>query len=434
MRKSLAVLLAAASVILLSASAVGAREPEAEEVTATSNASRDADWRQFRGGAAHRGVNRYETQLSTTTVGGMELQFVTNQGFNSSPAIANGVMYVSNGGLHAYPADCGTGGATCSPLWRGNSGGANWSSPAIGDGAVYISGDAGLSAYRVGCRSDGGVCSPLWRDSSAQAHFTSPTYADGDVYLGTNNGWLQVYNAKACNDAGGSCSPKWKAHVSSGLAQSSPAVADGIVYIGGDDGFLNAFKVDCATGGATCDPIWRGNIHGDTVASPAVGGGVVYIGTHSGQLFAFPTSCRTTGPDCDPLWTATFPGILHQSVAVTDTAVYVGAHRRLYAFAVGCGSNGEQCDPMWKSPKLTGGSNLASSPAVANGVVYIGTQAMSHTNGRLLAFPAECDGPICYRLWRSPLLGGLVNSSPAVAHGMVYVSSNGGQTFAFGLP
>jgi len=436
MRKSLLVGLTAAAAILLTASPVLAVTPEGESVTsAASKARRAADWRQFRGGAEHRGVNAYETELSTTSVGGVDLQFVTGQGFNSSPAVANGVMYIANGGLHAYPADCATDGSVCSELWTGNSGFANWSSPAVGGGAVYVSGANGLSAYRVGCRNDGGECAHMWRDAGAAAHFTSPTFSAGVVYSVTDAGWLNAYDARVCNDAGGSCLPTWTADLG-GLVQSSPAVADGIVYVGTADGHLHAYRADCATGGAKCDPIWTADLNGFTVSSPAVGGGVVYMATHGGDLFAFPTSCRTTGPECDPLWTAVLPRIIHTSVAVTDTAVYVGANKRLYAFAVGCASDGQRCDPLWKSTRVVGGvGELASSPAVANGVVYIGTQARSQSNGRLVAFPAECGvgGATCHRLWRSPLLDGIVNSSPAVAHGMVFVSSNSGQTFAFGL-
>jgi hypothetical protein len=431
MRKSLAVLLAAVSVAILSVTHVAAREPEGVVATsAQSNAKRDADWRQFRGGAAHRGVNTYETLLSRTTVGGLQLLWQTNQGFNASPAIANGVVYSANGGLQAFDVDCAAGGGTCSPLWTGNTGGSNWSSPAIANGVVYMGG-SGLHAFEVGCRDDGGACSPLWSDPSADQFFASPTVAGGMIYHVTDAGALNAYDADVCQAMGGSCSPTWTASV--GFVQSTAAVADGMVYVGTADGFLNAYEVGCASGGASCNPVWQADLHGGTVSSPAVGGGVVYMAAHHGELFAFPTSCRNTGPDCDPLWTASLPPILHQSVAVTDTAVYVGANRRLYAFAVGCGSNGQQCQPMWKSPKL-GLGDLASSPAVANGVVYLGTQAKSQSNGRLLAFPAECDGPICDRLWRSPLLGGLVNSSPAVAHGMVVVSSNSGHTHAFGLP
>jgi hypothetical protein len=106
------------------------------------------------------GVNRYETVLSTTTVGGLDLRWTTNRGFNSSPAVANGVVYISSSGLEAYDADCASGGV-CSPLWLGHPEGSNWASPAIANGVVYTTGSNGLSAYAVGCGNDGGICARL---------------------------------------------------------------------------------------------------------------------------------------------------------------------------------------------------------------------------------------------------------------------------------
>ncbi len=123
---------------------------------------------------------------------------------------------------------------------------------------------------------------------------------------------------------------------------------------------------------------------------------------------------------------------IHSSPAVTDTTVYIGAGQRLVALAVGCATDGRECAPIWQSRSI--GYYIASSPAVANGVVYVGAQNLNQSNGRLFAFAAHCGSAICGRIWRSPLTGGMVNASPAVSHGMVYVASNSGRTFAFGLP
>jgi outer membrane protein assembly factor BamB len=400
---------------------------------ASAAGGRDA-WPQFRGNAAHTGVNAYETQITLRNVDKLELKWVGNNGFNSSPAVADDVVYVSNGGLHAYPAHCGTGGQTCPPLWHANSGGANWASPAVAKGIVYIQGSSGLNAYRVGCRSDGGLCSPVWSNPSASAGFSSPTVSDGIVYVSTNSGFIQAYDADACANHGGTCQPTWKASLG-GLVQSSPAVFNGMVYVGGGDGLLRAFRTDCGTGGATCLPKWTAAI-GPTVSSPAVGGGVVYIGAYNGKLLAFPVSCRKGDGTCAPLWTADTPFPTHTSPAVTDTAVYIGAGRRLLAFAVGCGTNGQTCHPMWKGPRIDPGNDMASSPAVANGIVFIGSQENHQANGRIRAFPAHCGtgGRICNPIWESPLLPGMANPSTAVADGMVYIATNGGKTFAFGLP
>jgi len=62
----------------------------------------------------------------------------------SSPAIANGVVYIgsrNSGKLFAYAVNCATGGGTCSPLWTANTD--NWwisSSPAVYNGVVYVGG------------------------------------------------------------------------------------------------------------------------------------------------------------------------------------------------------------------------------------------------------------------------------------------------------
>ena len=56
---------------------------------------------------------------------------------------------------------------------------------------------------------------------------------------------------------------------------------------------------------------------------------------------------------------------------------------------------------------------MYSSPAVANGVVYVGS-----VDGKLYAYHATTGA----LLW-SATTGSYINSSPAVANGMVYVGS-----------
>ena len=64
-----------------------------------------------------------------------------------------------------------------------------------------------------------------------------------------------------------------------------------------------------------------------------------------------------------------------------------------------------------------------SSPAVANGVVYVGSEdnnvyALNASTGALL--------------WKYAT-GSVVTSSPAVANGVVYVGSDDNNLYAFGL-
>ena len=72
---------------------------------------------------------------------------------------------------------------------------------------------------------------------------------------------------------------------------------------------------------------------------------------------------------------------------------------------------------------LTGGDDVISSPAVVNGIVYVGSQ-----DGKLYAYDAAgstgCSGSpkTCSPLWTVET-GGSVYSSPAIANGVVYVGS-----------
>jgi len=70
-----------------------------------------------------------------------------------------------------------------------------------------------------------------------------------------------------------------------------------------------------------------------------------------------------------------------------------------------------------------------SSPAVAEGVVYVGSD-----DGKLYAFDAAgvtgCTAGVCTPLWTATT-GSKVQSSPAVAEGVVYVGSDDGKLYAF---
>ncbi len=393
------------------------------------------DWPQWRNSPTHTGNNAAEHILSPANVAGLKTAWVAGAGWNSSPAVAGGAVYVSTSNLYAFPVNCAQNGGTCAPLWWGASGYADWSSPAVVDGVVYIGGARELYAFAAGCRSDGGQCAPLWTGTSGNQGYTSPTVAGGMVFVATLAGRLDAYNAAACAAAGGACSPRWTADIG-GESHSSPAVAGGVVYVGSHDGFIRAFAVGCATGGGTCSPLWKGTISASTQSSPAVSGGVVYIGSDDGNLYAFSVGCGSGGATCTPIWKGVAgDGAGYTSPAVADGVVYIGAGPRLYAFAVGCGTGGATCTPIWKSVNTGEPGGLASSPAVANGVVYVGSQGPNQRAGRLYAFAVGCGtgGAECAPLWTSQDTGGMINASPAVSNGVVYIASNNGYLYAFDL-
>ena len=76
---------------------------------------------------------------------------------------------------------------------------------------------------------------------------------------------------------------------------------------------------------------------------------------------------------------------------------------------------------VWSTATGATTEGVNSSPAVVNGVVYIGSD-----DGKLWALDAATGAPI----WSQPT-GGMVRSSPAVVGGIVYIGSNGGNLLAF---
>lgn len=215
----------------------------------------------------------------------------------------------------------------------------------------------------------------------------------------------------------------WQAQLGKLVDYSSPAVAGGVVYIGSIDGRLWAYPA-AGCGQSMCTtPLWNSIGLGQIVDSPAVSNGIVYVGSQTsdssndGKLNAFSVSgCATA--TCAPLWQglAGTESILMSSPAVANGVVFVGAFDgRLYAFNAK-GSAALTCAPLWRGK--TGGT-VESTPTVAGGVVYVGSD-----DGKLYAFSASgCHASNCAPLWTGSIGGPAYSSTPAIAAGVVYIGS-----------
>ncbi len=121
-------------------------------------------------------------------------------------------------------------------------------------------------------------------------------------------------------------------------------------------------------------------------------------------------SGTVSGIDLD--WSFTTGGIVSSSPVVANGVVYVGSEdHKVYARNASTGAQ------LWS---FTAGGAVKSSPAVAGGVVYVGSDdskvyALSTSTGE--------------SLW-SFTTGAMVESSPAVAGGVVYVGSDDGKVYA----
>jgi outer membrane protein assembly factor BamB len=136
---------------------------------------------------------------------------------------------------------------------------------------------------------------------------------------------------------------------------------------------------------------------GPLIASPAVASGVVYIATFAsltdGKLYAFDargrTHCGATPRKCRPLWTAATGAVFFSSPAVANGIVYVaswgGLRAGLYAYDAGgikkCAGTPKICKSLWTQPLSAKPDPMQSSPSVVDGYVYVGTD-----NGAVLAY------------------------------------------------
>lgn len=214
----------------------------------------------------------------------------------------------------------------------------------------------------------------------------------------------------------------WQAQLGQLVDFSSPAVVNGVAYIGSADGRLWAYPASGCGRSLCTTPLWTSTSLGQIIDSPTVVGGIVYVGSQTsftsndGKLNAFPAAgCGSAV--CAPAWQglAGSQSILESSPAVANGTVFVGAFDgKLYAFpATGCGA--ATCDPLWTGAT---GASIESSPTVSQGVAYIGSD-----DGKLYAFDASgCGSPSCSPLWTGSVGTPIFQSSPALAKGTVFIA------------
>jgi len=265
-----------------------------------------------------------------------------------------------------------------------------YSSPVVVDGVLYTGSYCGdFEAL------DAVTGQVLWSKSYLGGVIDSAAVADGVVYV-TAKEAATVYAFNASTGA-----PVWTAHTGDWI-YSNPTVWNGIVFVGAADGKLYAFDAGSGT------TLWT-TAALNIIESPSVADGIAYVGASDGHLYALDAA---TGAS---IWTADTGGS-NATPAVANGVVYEGGlDDHLYAFDA---SNGTV---LWI------GTNGGTSPAVANGMVYVG----SAVQRQLYAFDAEgCGSPSCSPIWTAPTQG-IVTAAPAVANGVVYAGAWDRYLYAF---
>jgi outer membrane protein assembly factor BamB len=210
-----------------------------------------------------------------------------------------------------------------------------------------------------------------WKFTTGGAVVSSPSIADGIAYFGSQDKNIYAVNAQDGRFI-------WK-FTTQGRIESSPAVANGKVYTGTDDGYvycLNAYNGSL---------IWKTFAGGDIPAnfasavilrsSPTVVGGRVYVGSLDTNVYCLYANNGNVN------WTYKTEGYITSSPAVADGAVYIisqePASGTLYKLNANTGSL------IWKKTlpyQLTymGGTDMHASPTVADGMVFASSNAMEY--------------------------------------------------------
>ncbi|MDP2953063.1 MAG: PQQ-binding-like beta-propeller repeat protein, partial [Chloroflexota bacterium] len=157
--------------------------------------------------------------------GALRRSYTTGGPAQSSPAVANGVVYVGSGDKKLYALDAATGALR----WSYTTGDAVTSSPAVASGVVYV-GSRDRKVYAL----DAATGALRWSYTTGGMVDSSPTVANGVVYVGSWDNKLYALNA-----ASGALG--WS-YTTGGLVWSSPAVANGVVYVGSYDSKVYAFE------------------------------------------------------------------------------------------------------------------------------------------------------------------------------------------------
>jgi outer membrane protein assembly factor BamB len=361
----------------------------------------------FRGDLAHTGVYR---AAPLAHFGGVQWRVQTGGPVQSTPAVANGIVYVGSGDGHLYALDARTG----AERWRFAAGRAVTSSPEVTGGLVYVGSrsgayfaiDAATGVQRW--RVETGPDAPLaWGFESGDLYTASPAVAGGLAVLGGSDGQVWAVDA-----AGGAV--RWRFRTG-GRVRSSPAVAGGRVYVGSMDGTLYALEL------ASGRLVWRFDTEGHSLesakfgfdrrtiqSSPAVADGTVFVGSRDGHLYAVDAA---TGRG---LWTTDHEmSWVNSSPAVSGGLVFAGSSDNRFVQAVDRRSGMER----WRVPTER---LVWSSPAVAGDFVYVGD-----ATGTLYAL----DRATGAERWRYRS-GRRIYSSPVLAGGLLYVGNDDGAIYA----
>jgi outer membrane protein assembly factor BamB len=332
-----------------------------------------ANWSQLGYSARRLSNNAAETGLGVGNVGGLRVLWQKSWrcGGLAPPVVADGQVYVgSTDRVCVFDASTG---ATLLQIPAGDS---TDSSPAVatigGKRRLFVSSlDGALYSFAA---NTGRL---LWKLQTGGPVHSSPAIDGGRVYVGSEDGHVYAVDAVTGSVA-------WSQDTG-GPVYASPAVGFGAVFALGAAKFhaieattgASRFVIDLAALGGTAD---NGVTPAVLTDSRFPSGGAVFFAngaTRNASVFVADPMTGALLNGCPAFTNGTTPRLA--TLAIGHGVVYFQTVERLYSRnAAHCGSriNGVSNYPTAASWPVSGSPSFGA-PAIANGVVYSGSNAFA---------------------------------------------------------
>ena len=348
-----------------------------------SQASSD-DWLSFRGNPQLTGVATGELPEN------LELlwTFETEDGIESTAAIAAGTVYVGTLDGYLYAINLENGGLK----WKYQTYGEIKSSPTVFSNVVYF-GD-GMGVFHA---VDAQTGEPRWIFEAEAEIISSANVAQDRLLFGSYDQYLYCLSAEDGSLA-------WKFETE-GYVHGTPAIVNGAVVISGCDGYLRSINI--------ADGVEQQKIAlGDYVAaSPVILNGRAYAGTFGNQVLCAELE------NSEILWWYEHPERhfpFYASAAVTDDIVVIGGRDKIVHTL-----KSQTGEPLWTYPAK---SRVDSSPVIVGERVFFGT-----VGGELVALNLDSGE----KVWEF-VIGAAIIASPSVVTGKLVIGADDGRIYCFG--
>lgn len=316
--------------------------------------------------------------------------------FRSSPIVYNGLVYTEG---WSYVMCC-LNASTGESIWNYSAKSDIESTPTIANGLIYF----GSDDHNLYClNASNGLF--VWNYTTDFALTSSPAVWNGFIYFDSNDNHIYCLNSTS-----GILSWRNNITVFNSLLQiytfSSPTVSNGFLYIGSENGNFYCFNA------FTGNILWNYTMGGPIDSSPALANGFLYVGCNDNSTYCLNASSGTL------VWKYRTNGEVFSSPSLANGLVYFGS-RDLNIYCL----NATKGNLMWNYSTqywnhsfkgfLMSSSGVLSSPGVANGFLYVGSDdgyfyCLNATTGTLS--------------WKYQLME--IYVSPAIANGMVYIVSD----------